>query len=69
MKVIKNNLFFIFSIVIAFLFWFTESLLHVVFFDHGAGFEVIPHDANELWMRIIIFILIALIIAFSLRDF
>lgn len=61
MKAVKNNLFFIFSIVIAFLFWFVESLLHMAFFDHGAGFEIIPHDANELWMRIVIFTLIPLI--------
>ena len=42
--------FFSLSIVSAVFFWFVESLIHYYVFDHG-DFEVLPHDANEFWMR------------------
>lgn len=34
--------------------WIGESLFHYAFFDYGHPFEIIPHDINELWMRIVI---------------
>lgn len=56
-----NNFILIGSIVIATIMWFTESVLHYLFFDPGHPFEVIPHDTNELWMRlsICIFVIVA----------
>ena len=60
-KDIKNNHIFLFSLLLAFLFWFVESLLHAHFFDEEMHFEIVPHDANELWMRAVITFLIPLI--------
>lgn len=54
----KKNYFYIkSSLVFALLFWILESTIHYfIFNDHE--FELIPQEANELWMRIIIFILL-----------
>jgi hypothetical protein len=42
---------------IAIAFWLFESFVH--FFAHKEPvFEIIPHDPNELWMRIVICLLI-----------
>ena len=54
----KNNNVFLFSLFFVFTFWIIESLLHAHIFDEKMHFEIIPHDMNELWMRLIIFILI-----------
>lgn len=59
-NVFKDNKIFLFSVFLAFLFWLGESLLHAVFFDEEKHFELIPHDANELWMRIVISLLVIL---------
>ena len=49
------------SISIALLFWFFDSIVH--HFVYGEqGFEVLPSDLNELWMRGLI---VALIVAFG----
>ena len=66
-KIIKNNQVFLFSLILAFIFWFVESLLHALFFDKDMHFEMIPHEANELWMRVVIVILIPLIGFFADR--
>lgn len=60
-KSIKNNKIFLFSLILAFIFWVIESLLHALFFDKEMHFEIIPNEVNELWMRVIIVILILLI--------
>jgi len=45
------------SISIALLFWFFDSIVH--HFVYGEqGFEVLPSDLNELWMRCLIVVLI-----------
>ncbi|MDH5601680.1 MAG: hypothetical protein OEY78_10300 [Gammaproteobacteria bacterium] len=59
-NVFKDNKIFLFSVFLAFLFWLGESLLHAVFFDEEKHFELIPHDADELWMRIVISLLVIL---------
>ena len=46
------------SVAVAVAFWGVESVIHCWFFDPHHGFEIIPHDANELWMRTLIFLLI-----------
>ncbi|RWX55093.1 hypothetical protein [Photobacterium chitinilyticum] len=38
------------------LFWIMESLIHKLFFLDN--FEIIPVEANELWMRVVIVILV-----------
>lgn len=60
-KYFKNNKIFLFSILLAVLFWLTESLLHAFLFDEEMHFELIPREANELWMRVVIFFLVILI--------
>jgi len=47
----------IISIVISIIFWIEETLIHKLFFgeDH---LEIIPHETNELWMRIFMVILL-----------
>ena len=42
--------FFTLSLIGAVFFWFAESLIHYFVFGE-ADFEVLPHDANEFWMR------------------
>lgn len=60
-KVIQNNKIVFVSILVALTFWLLESGLHYFLFDHGHGFELWPHDANELWMRIVIVVLVVLV--------
>ncbi len=43
--------------LIAALFWMADSLIHRFIYE-GKGFELIPTDFNEYWMRILIVILI-----------
>ncbi len=57
-----------FSICTSVAFWLAESFLHMHFFDEGASFELIPHDANELWMRSFIFLLIIIVGYFAERE-
>jgi hypothetical protein len=45
------------GLALALFYWVAESLIHrFVYFDDA--FEVIPSDANEVWMRLIIIVLI-----------
>lgn len=53
----QKNSFFKFSILIAIVYWFIESIIHNIWFDSSV-FEIIPSDNNELWMRISISILL-----------
>jgi hypothetical protein len=64
----KEHRFLFLSITGAVVFWLAESFLHQHFFDEGAHFEFIPHDANELWMRSFIFVLIIVIGYFAERE-
>ena len=57
----KNNNLFFFSVFLAVAFWIIESLLHAHIFEKDMHFEWIPQESNELWMRIVIFLLIILI--------
>ena len=60
----KNRIFTITGIVLAFVFWFFDSSVH--YFIYGEqGFEVIPSDFNELWMRLVIVTLFMLFGIFS----
>ena len=45
------------SISIALLFWFFDSIVHNFVYGEQ-GFEVLPSDLNELWMRGLIVLLI-----------
>lgn len=45
------------TILIAILFWFSDSLIHYFVYGEQA-FEVYPSDLNELWMRLVIVVLI-----------
>ncbi|MEN8128891.1 MAG: hypothetical protein ABFS45_01575 [Pseudomonadota bacterium] len=46
------------SIFLAVMVWLGESLLHYLVFNHGHPFEIIPHDFNEIWMRVVMCVLI-----------
>ncbi len=60
---IKNRHYFLkFAIPTALSFWLFDSLIHYYWYDE-LKFEIIPSDANDLWMRISIFLLL---ITFSL---
>jgi len=62
-----KNMIFITSIIIALIWWIVESIAHYTIFDVGAAFTFFPGDANELWMRSIITVLIIVVGAFSQR--
>lgn len=53
----NNKVFTIAGFVLASIFWLFESLVHYLIFEESQ-FEFIPGELNELWMRIIIFLLI-----------
>ena len=53
----KNKIFSIVAFVIALSFWIFEALIHYFIFGDPI-FELIPHDSNEFWMRVLIVILI-----------
>jgi hypothetical protein len=53
----QKRRFTILGLALALFYWVAESLIHrFVYFDDA--FEVIPSDANEIWMRLIIIVLI-----------
>ena len=45
------------GIALAFLYWFTESVIHRFVYAEEF-FEVVPSDVNEFWMRLLIIVLI-----------
>ena len=45
------------SICLALSYWALDSIVHYFLYKE-LEFEIIPHDTNELWMRIVIFILL-----------
>jgi len=55
----KHN-YFVISIVLAVIFWFLDSSIHWLLSDHA--FELIPDEANELWMRVLI---VTLLVSFG----
>ena len=55
----KKRIFSVAALSTAFVFWFFDASVH--YFVYGEPqFEFIPHDFNELWMRIVIILLIIL---------
>ena len=53
----QKRRFTILGLALALFYWVAESLIHrFVYFEDA--FEVIPSDANEIWMRLIIIVLI-----------
>ena len=63
---IRSHRFLFITIFLSIVFWFVESSLHFLVFNQEDHFEIIPHDFNELWMRIVICILI--IVTGSIAD-
>ena len=60
----KNRIFTITGVVLAFGFWFFDSSVH--YFIYGEQeFEVFPSDFNELWMRVVIVTLFMMFGIFS----
>ena len=56
---IKNRHYFLkFAAPVALLSWFFDSFIHYFWYGE-VEFEIIPSDANELWMRSTIFLLLA----------
>lgn len=48
----------VFGFVLGGIWWITESAIHSFVFDQGYFFQqLVPQDTNELWMRLLIFIL------------
>jgi hypothetical protein len=45
------------SLILAIALWLSDSVIHFAIYREPT-FEIIPHDINELWMRIVIFLLI-----------
>jgi len=45
------------AVIVASLFWLLKSLIHWYIFAE-VEFQLLPTDANEFWMRVIIFLLI-----------
>jgi len=60
----KKHSFLKLAISFALLYWLIESLVHYFWYGELA-FEVIPSDTNELWMRVSIFILLAVFSLFA----
>ena len=58
-KKIQTRAFTIASIIVAAVFWSFDSALHYLVYDEP-GFEFIPEDFNELWMRLVVVCLIVL---------
>ena len=58
----KNKIFSIVAFVIALSFWIFEAFIHYFIFGDPI-FELIPHDPNEFWMRVVI---VSLIIGFGI---
>ena len=57
-KIKRRHSFFILAIPVAIMSWFFDSFIH--YFWYGElEFEIIPSDANDLWMRSTIFLLLA----------
>ena len=58
MKIQKYSVVFL-AITLAVIFWSIEALIHSLIFNQGNFFQqLIPHDPNELWMRLLTFFLI-----------
>jgi len=62
-----KNMIFVTSIIVALIWWIVESIAHYTIFDVGAALTFFPGDANELWMRSIITVLIIVMGAFLQR--
>ncbi len=53
----KKRKYTIITFIIALLFWFTDASIHYFVYSEQQ-FELMPDDANELWMRTIIILLV-----------
>jgi hypothetical protein len=51
-----KHIFKLLSLLVAGLFWLTESLLHYLFF-HADAIETVPADPHEMWMRVLVVVL------------
>ena len=51
-----RHIFKLLSFMIAGFFWIAESLIHYLFFG-APDIDVVPVDANEMWMRVVIVVL------------
>lgn len=52
--------FFTLSLIGSIAFWFIESLIHFYIFGESS-LELIPHDANEFWMRSLVCVLMIVV--------
>ena len=53
----KNRVYIFISVSGAIVYWFMDSFIHRFVYKEER-FELIPSDFNELWMRILVFVLI-----------
>ena len=53
----KSKHFTVISIIISVVFWIEETLIHRYVFGEK-HLEIIPHETNELWMRLLTTILL-----------
>ena len=49
--------FTVLAVLVAAVFWISDSIIHYFVYEE-LQFEIVPSDFNELWMRILIFLLI-----------
>ncbi|MDH5232041.1 MAG: hypothetical protein OEZ58_02135 [Gammaproteobacteria bacterium] len=57
MRSLQDLKYSISAFIVAICYWLLDSSIHYVVFTEPA-IELIPHDANELWMRIMLFLLL-----------
>lgn len=62
--IVRRRLFTITAFFIAVIFWLLEASIHYFVFNEPR-FEFFPSEVNELWMRIVIFLLIILFGVFA----
>ena len=60
----QNKIFTAAAFLISLVFWFFDASMHYFVYNE-AQFEFIPHDFDELWMRLVIVILILLLGIFA----
>lgn len=53
----KNNKFTLKATIVSFTYWIADSVIHKFIYQEE-GFELIPLEINELWMRIVIVVIL-----------
>lgn len=66
-KITDHRVFTVAAIVIAVIFWNFDSALHYFVYKEP-GFDFVPDDFNELWMRLVIVLLIVLLGVYADRS-